>query len=49
VVQDLSVASINSALDQVFEPRPQAAARAPHLLERNTLSEFKQTLRQAIA
>ena len=49
VVQDLSVASINSALDQVFEPRPQAAVRAPHLLERNTLSEFKQTLRQAIA
>jgi glycosyltransferase involved in cell wall biosynthesis len=49
VVQDLSVASINRALDLVFETSPERATRTPHLLERNTLSEFKQTLRQAIA
>jgi len=48
VVQDLSVTSINRALDQVFEARSETPVRAPHLLERNTLSEFKQTLRQAI-
>lgn len=49
VVEDLSAASINRALDQVFKPAKQAADKQPHLLERNTLSEFKQTLRQAIA
>jgi hypothetical protein len=32
----------------VFEERPAAAPAGPHLLERNTLSHFKQTLRQAI-
>jgi glycosyltransferase involved in cell wall biosynthesis len=48
VVEDLSVAAINRAFDQIFEGRVAAAVRAPHLLERNTLSDFKQTLRQAI-
>ena len=47
VVDDLSVTSINRAFDKVFEQRPKAPAR-DHLLERNTLSHFKQTLRQAI-
>jgi glycosyltransferase involved in cell wall biosynthesis len=47
VVDDLSVTSINRALDKVFEGRPGAPA-GDHLLERNTLSHFKQTLRQAI-
>jgi glycosyltransferase involved in cell wall biosynthesis len=48
VVEDLSVTSINRAFDKVFEGRPAAAPAGPHLLERNTLSHFKQTLRQAI-
>jgi glycosyltransferase involved in cell wall biosynthesis len=48
VVDDLSVTSINRAFDKVFEERPAAAPAGPHLLERNTLSHFKQTLRQAI-
>jgi glycosyltransferase involved in cell wall biosynthesis len=47
VVDDLSVTSINRALDKVFEGRPGAPA-GDHLLERNTLIHFKQTLRQAI-
>jgi glycosyltransferase involved in cell wall biosynthesis len=48
VVEDLSDTSINHAFDKVFEERPAAAPAGPHLLERNTLSHFKQTLRQAI-
>ena len=56
VVEDLSVAAINRAFDQIFDGRMGAVTgavngavvRAPHLLERNTLSDFKQTLRQAI-
>jgi glycosyltransferase involved in cell wall biosynthesis len=48
VVEDLSAESINRAFDTVFEKRPAAAPSGPHLLERNTLSHFKQTLRQAI-
>ena len=47
VVEDLSVTSINRAFDKVFEERPGAPA-GQHLLERNTLSHFKQTLQQAI-
>ncbi|MFK4444395.1 glycosyltransferase involved in cell wall biosynthesis [Caballeronia udeis] len=48
VVEDLSVASINRAFDKVFGEHPSTAPAGPHLLERNTLSHFKQTLRQAI-
>ena len=48
VVEDLSVASINRAFDKVFEARPAGVLAGPHLLERNTLGHFKQTLRQAI-
>ena len=47
VVEDLSVASINAALDKVLGGRLGPLAEG-HLLERNTLSQFKQTLRQAI-
>ncbi|MDR5820769.1 glycosyltransferase [Caballeronia sp. LZ043] len=47
VVEDLAVASINRALDDVLATRgrPQVAG---HLLERNTLAQFKETLRQAV-
>jgi len=48
VVEDLTATSINRAFDKVFEERPAAAPAGPHLLERNTLVHFKQTLRQAI-
>jgi glycosyltransferase involved in cell wall biosynthesis len=48
VVEDLSVTSINRAFDKVFEERPAGTPAEPHLLERNTLGYFKQTLRQAI-
>jgi glycosyltransferase involved in cell wall biosynthesis len=48
VIEDLSVTSINRAFDKVFEARATAAPSGQHLLERNTLSHFKQTLRQAI-
>jgi glycosyltransferase involved in cell wall biosynthesis len=48
VVEDLSAASINRALDQVFDRPVDAAVRAPHLLERNTLKDFKRTLKEAI-
>ncbi|WP_371826735.1 glycosyltransferase [Caballeronia sp. SBC1] len=48
VVDDLSVTSINRAFDKVFEARPAGGVAGSHLLERNTLSHFKQTLRQAI-
>jgi len=48
VVEDLSVTSINRAFDKVFEERPAGTQAGSHLLERNTLSHFKQTLRQAI-
>jgi glycosyltransferase involved in cell wall biosynthesis len=47
VVEDLSVASINDALDKVLGGRLGPLAEG-HLLERNTLSQFKQTLRQAM-
>jgi len=55
VLDDLSPAAIGRALDQLGQsawPAPAApAAAAPraHLLARNTLSEFKQTLRRAAA
>jgi glycosyltransferase involved in cell wall biosynthesis len=48
VIEDLSVTSINRAFDKVFEERPAGTQAGSHLLERNTLSHFKQTLRQAI-
>ncbi|SAL48394.1 Glycosyl transferases group 1 [Caballeronia terrestris] len=48
VVDDLSVASINRALDVVLAGVPHATPGAQHLLERNTLSQFKKTLRQAV-
>jgi glycosyltransferase involved in cell wall biosynthesis len=47
VIDDLSVASINGAVDAALgsgRPAPNSA----HLLERNTLPQFKQTLRQAL-
>jgi glycosyltransferase involved in cell wall biosynthesis len=49
VINDLSVDSINQALDQAldsFGENPCVASG--HLLERNTLSHFKQTLQSAI-
>ena len=49
VVDDLSPASINRALDAVLAGAPHATPGAQHLLERNTLSQFKKTLRQALA
>jgi glycosyltransferase involved in cell wall biosynthesis len=47
VIDDLSAASINRAVDTALggeRPAPNGA----HLLERNTLPQFKQTLRQAM-
>jgi glycosyltransferase involved in cell wall biosynthesis len=49
VVDDLSPPTINRALDAVLAGAPYATPGAQHLLERNTLSQFKQTLRQAVA
>lgn len=49
VIDDLSPASINRALDAVVAGAPHATPGAQHLLERNTLSQFKKTLRQALA
>jgi glycosyltransferase involved in cell wall biosynthesis len=47
VIDDLSVASINHAVDIVLDDSPRAPL-GEHLLERNTLGHFKQTLRQAM-
>ncbi|MGO4331456.1 group 1 glycosyl transferase [Cupriavidus sp. 2TAF22] len=54
VLEDLSVAAIGRALDQLASParamQPAVPAQGPpraHLLAHNTLSEFKQTLRRA--
>ncbi|WP_454727106.1 MULTISPECIES: glycosyltransferase [Cupriavidus] len=55
VLDDLSAAAIGRALDQLEQCEPPAAPAIPaappraHLLARNTLSEFKQTLRRAAA
>jgi glycosyltransferase involved in cell wall biosynthesis len=49
VVDDLTAPTINRALDAVLAGAPRATPGAQHLLERNTLSQFKQTLRQAVA
>jgi glycosyltransferase involved in cell wall biosynthesis len=48
VIDDLSPASINRALDDVLARRTRPAVQG-HLLERNTLAQFKETLRQAMA
>jgi glycosyltransferase involved in cell wall biosynthesis len=48
VIDDLTPGSINRALDDVLARRKRPVA-AGHLLERNTLGQFKETLRQAIA
>jgi glycosyltransferase involved in cell wall biosynthesis len=47
VIDDLSVAAINRALDDVLSRRGRPLVSG-HLLERNTLSQFKETLRQAV-
>ena len=49
VIDDLSADSINQALDQALDSsgeNPRVASG--HLLERNTLGHFKQTLQSAI-
>jgi hypothetical protein len=49
VIDDLSVDSINQALDQALEwgeTNPRAASE--HLLERNTLTHFMHTLQTAL-
>jgi glycosyltransferase involved in cell wall biosynthesis len=48
VIDDLSVDSINRGLDAVLGGSSVASAAGTHLLERNTLGHFKQTLRQAM-
>ncbi|WP_244815431.1 glycosyltransferase [Caballeronia sp. Lep1P3] len=48
VIDDLAPSSINRALDDVLARRTRPVA-AGHLLERNTLGQFKETLRQAMA
>ncbi|MDR5855159.1 glycosyltransferase [Caballeronia sp. LZ062] len=48
VIDDLTPASINRALDDVLARRKRPVV-AGHLLERNTLGQFKETLRQAMA
>jgi len=48
VIDDLAPASINRALDDVLARRTQSITPG-HLLERNTLGQFKETLRQAMA
>lgn len=47
VIDDLSPSSINRALDDVLARRARPVL-AGHLLERNTLSQFKETLRQVV-
>jgi glycosyltransferase involved in cell wall biosynthesis len=47
VIDDLAAGSINRALDDVLARRARPLLKG-HLLERNTLSQFKETLRQAI-
>jgi glycosyltransferase involved in cell wall biosynthesis len=47
VVDDLAAGSINRALDDVLARRARPLV-AGHLLERNTLSQFKETLRRAV-
>jgi glycosyltransferase involved in cell wall biosynthesis len=47
VLDDLSVEGINRAIDQVMTDEPRSAPAA-HLLDRNTLNHFKDTLRQAM-
>jgi glycosyltransferase involved in cell wall biosynthesis len=47
VIEDLGPASINRALDDVLARRARPQLKG-HLLERNTLSQFKETLRQAM-
>jgi glycosyltransferase involved in cell wall biosynthesis len=47
VVDELSPAAINQALDDVLARRV-APFASGHLLERNTLLQFKETLRQAV-
>jgi glycosyltransferase involved in cell wall biosynthesis len=47
VIDDLSSAAINRALDDVLARRAGPLVQG-HLLERNTLTQFKETLRQAI-
>ncbi len=47
VIEDLSSAAINRAIDDVLARR-EAPVVDGHMLERNTLSQFKETLRQAV-
>lgn len=47
VLDDLTPGGINRAIDQVMVESPKSAPVA-HLLDRNTLSHFKETLRQAM-
>jgi glycosyltransferase involved in cell wall biosynthesis len=47
VVEDLSASAVNRALDDVLARRAKPLTSG-HLLERNTLSQFKETLRQAV-
>lgn len=48
VIDDLTPQSINRALDDVLARSTQPLVQG-HLLERNTLTQFKETLRQAMA
>ncbi|SAK69844.1 glycosyltransferase [Caballeronia ptereochthonis] len=47
IIEDLAVCSINRALDDVLARRARPVVSG-HLLERNTLSQFKETLRQVV-
>jgi glycosyltransferase involved in cell wall biosynthesis len=47
VIEDHSPAAVNRALDDVLARRVRTLP-AGHLLERNTLNQFKETLRQAV-
>jgi glycosyltransferase involved in cell wall biosynthesis len=48
VIDDLSAAAINGALDRVLAGPREPLPEGRHLLERNTLGQFKQTLRQTL-